>query len=507
MQSIKLYFQKLLSFLRIRASAAGLEVSDQVLRFVYSDRGKWKTEAVRLAPDVLEKGAIKDAPAFAAALQELRSHLPSAKKKRKKMNVVVSLSSVNMYSQVFTLPLMEGEDLDKAINLNVQMVSPVDISQVYYGWQFLGRDEVSLRSEIAVAFADKKIVDAMTEALYAAGFITVCAESRALALVRNLREKGTGMDLNGSYLLLDIDNSGIDFLIVRKRLLYFEYTNQWTDLADEKGQISVAKFEEMLAASLRQVVNFYTQHWPEPLAGIILSAVAFQEEALHAVKESVPLPILFLSVLSMDEPIPPEWFVAVGCALRGSDANLKDKEINLSGEEALNTFHEEQLLNFMNLWRVLVPAILGFLIVVLFLADGFLNTVRSGIESQAAFTQQGEESSEVAALEASSTAFNQSVALVAGAEAEISGNYLMIGDINNTAAANGVTVSHISFQAANTPILVAGIAQSTEQIVAFKNAIQSDRHFGTVTLPLLGIQQDPQGGYSFSVTFPLSSAF
>jgi hypothetical protein len=209
----------------------------------------------------------------------------------------------------------------------------------------------------------------------------------------------------------------------------------------------------------------------------------------------------------MDEPIPPEWFVAVGCALRGSDANLKDKEINLSGEEALNTFHEEQLLNFMNLWRVLVPAILGFLIVVLFLADGFLNTVRSGIESQAAFTQQGEESSEVAALEASSTGFNQSVALVAGAEAEISGNYLMIGDINNTAAANGVTVSHISFQAANTPILVAGIAQSTEQIVAFKNAIQSDRHFGTVTLPLLGIQQDPQGGYSFSVTFPLSSAF
>ena len=72
MQSIKSYFQKLLSFLRIRAIAAGLEVSDQVLRFAYSDRGGWKTESVRLAPGVLEKGVIKDATAFAAALQELK---------------------------------------------------------------------------------------------------------------------------------------------------------------------------------------------------------------------------------------------------------------------------------------------------------------------------------------------------------------------------------------------------------------------------------------------------
>jgi hypothetical protein len=507
MQPIKSFFQKLLSFLRIRAVAAGLEVSDQVLRFVYSDGGKWKAEAVRLAPGVLEKGVIKDAAAFAAALQGLREKAPSlARKKGKKMNVIVSLSSVNMYSQVFTLPLMEGEDLDKAINLNVQMVSPVDISHVYYDWQLLGRDDASLRSEIAAAFVDKGIVDEMVQALYAAGFVTVGVESRALALVRILREKGTGLDLSKSYLLLDIDNSGIDFLIVRKGMLYFEYANQWTDLADEKGQISVAKFEEMLVASLRQVMNFYTQHWPEPLAGIIFSAVAFREEAERAIKESASLPVIPLT-LSLDQPVSLEWSVAFGCALRGINTDPKDKEINLSGEEALDTFHEEQLLNFMSLWRALVPAVLGLLIIVLFLADSFLNTIRSGIESQAAFTHQGGESSEIAALEASSTAFNQSVTLVSGAEAQINRNYLMLSDIDGIAAANGVNLTHISFQAANTPILVAGTAQTTGQITSFKAAVQGDYHFGTVTLPLLSIQQDGQGGYSFSMTFPLSSAF
>ena len=61
MQSIKIYFQKILSFLRVRSHVDGLEVSDQVLRFIYFDQGAWHMEAVRLAQGVMEKGSIKDA--------------------------------------------------------------------------------------------------------------------------------------------------------------------------------------------------------------------------------------------------------------------------------------------------------------------------------------------------------------------------------------------------------------------------------------------------------------
>ncbi len=508
MQFIKTYFQKILSILRIRSSAVGLEISDQVLRFVYVDRGKWKTEAVRLAPGVLDKAKIVDAAAFNAALKELRSKVPSGRKKDQKLNVIVSLSSLNMYSQVFTLPLMaEGDDLDKAIGLNVQMVSPGDITHMYYGWELLGRDETGLRLEVVSAFADKDTIDTMVQALYAAGFITVGVESRALALVRYMREKTTEMEAGKSYLLLDIDNSGIDFLIVRKGHLYFEYANQWADLTDEKGQISVTKFEEVLAGSLRQVANFYSQRWPDPLAGVIISAVAFEKEAADAIATSLALPVVPLA-LSPGTDISPEWFVAFGCALRGQNANMKDKEINLSGDGALDTFHEERLVNFMSLWRVIIPTILGFLIVVLLLAESFLNTIRTGIEAQPGFTQSGQESAQVSALEASSTVFNGSVALVANAEGQISKNYLLIAEIDTVASANGVSISQITFQSGGQPIQVNGTAQSTESIAAFKNAIQKDPHFGAVTLPILNIQQNAaNGGYSFSMTFPLSSGF
>lgn len=504
MNFIKAYFQRLLSFLKIRATAAGLEISDQVLRLVYFDRKGWHLEAVRLAPGVMEKGKIKDAPALQAALRELKSRVPFAKSKKKNINVFVSLSSVNMYSQVFTLPIMEGSEFEKAIDLNVQMLSPVDVSQTYFGWQLLSRDEINVRSEIAAAFVDKALVEEMTQALYATGFITVGVESRALALVRTLREKAAGVDAEKSYLLLDIDNSGVDFLVIRRDKLYFEYANQWTDFADDKGQVSAEKFEEVLTASLRQVMNFYTQHWPEPLAGIILSAVAFEAEAERVIGVlAASLPTIPMT-LSLSQQIPPEWFVAFGSGLRGAGANIKDDEINLSGAAAVDTFHEEYLLDFMTFWRVVMPVTLGFLVVILVLADNFLGITKAGIESQPAFSQQ--ETQAMESLEASSTAFNQSVVLVASAESQLSGNYLMIADIANLAGANDVSISNLSFQTASNPILVTGSASSENQIVAFKDAIQTDGHFGTVTLPLSNIQQSATGGYTFSMTFPLSSS-
>ncbi len=414
----------------------------------------------------------------------------------------MSLSSVSIYSQTFTLPMMEGKDLDKAIDLNVQMASPVDIKQAYFVWQVLGRDEVNLRSEVSAAFVDKATVDEMTQALYTAGFVTVSVESRALALARILREEGSGIDTAKPLLLLDIDNIGIDFLIVRNGKLYFEYANLWTDVADEKGEISVERFRAMLESSLRQVANFYAQHWSDALSGVILSAAAFGDEATAAVADVLALPVSPLTFAVGAQEILPEWFVAFGCGLRGMGG--KGSEINLSGSGAMDTFYEEQMVGFLMLWQVLVPAVLLLLVAMLVAADYFLVDTKKSIESQPAFIQHGAVMQEAAALEASSTAFNQQVSLIAAAENEISTSYRLIADVNALAAANAITVNHIAFQAAGAPVMVSGDARSAASIVAFKNALQGDSHFGAVVLSLADIQPDNAGGYTFSLSLPLS---
>jgi len=205
----------------------------------------------------------------------------------------------------------------------------------------------------------------------------------------------------------------------------------------------------------------------------------------------------------MDQQVSLEWMVALGCSLRGEGGTLKDKEINLSGAGAIDTFHREQFLNFIVLWSVIVPVVLGCLVIGVALADNFLRVTRSNVTVQPSFN--GVEIAAMSALEASSTAFNQSVTLVANAEAQLNTNYLMINDIGALATQNGITVTHLSYQGSGN-ILVSGSAHNETQIVAFKGAVQGDSHYGTVDLPLSNIQQSG-GEYTFSMEFPFLSHF
>jgi len=72
METLKRYLRKLLSLLRVRVVAGGLEISDQVLRLVYFDGKVLQMAAVVLGPGVMEKGAIKDATAFVDALHAVK---------------------------------------------------------------------------------------------------------------------------------------------------------------------------------------------------------------------------------------------------------------------------------------------------------------------------------------------------------------------------------------------------------------------------------------------------
>src|SRR3990167_2864256 len=241
--------EKATKLLRIRSDVGGLEISDSALRYARFDGGKWTTASLRLPPGILEGGALKDKPQFEAALRELKTQIQGTARSRRRVGVVVSLSSVNIYSQVFSLPVIEGENLEKAIQLNIQMVSPINVAEAYSGWQTIGKDQKSLRLEILSAFIDRATVDEISQALVEAGFLAVALEPRALALSRVFKEAESGFDAAKSYIVMNLDNSGLDFLVIRSGQFYFEYFNPWRDIMDEKGEIPTAAFQ---AAGVRR---------------------------------------------------------------------------------------------------------------------------------------------------------------------------------------------------------------------------------------------------------------
>ena len=320
--------------------------------------------------------------------------------------------------------------------------------------------------------------------------------------MRLLRERGAGIDKDKSYLLVSVDNSGLDFLIVRRGGLYFEYRNRWADLMDDKGQITVEKFEESLVANLRQVINFYEQHWPEPLSNIVLSAAAFREETETAVKEVSAVPAIPLRLT--DSPsLPPEWFSAFGSSLRPTKAGTN--QINLLGEGAEDVFQEEQMLRFANFWRIVFPLALGLLLLAYGVADAFLVHIEAQVKAQMSITVPAAQLAAINQLQASATAFNQSVSLVAGIEKAIQPEYIVLADLTDHAASSGVTITHVGLQGVSAPVFLSGTADNEGSIIGFKNAIAADPRFGPVNLPLTNIQQNG-GSFTFSMDFPLSAS-
>jgi len=493
------YWKKIAEFLQLRPIVGGLDISDAVVRFAYPDGEIWRVHGIRLAPGTMEKGTIKDRESFIAAMRTLKLRMFPRKRAREMVSAIVTLSSVNVYSQVFSIPVMQGATLEKALELNIQMASPIDFAHAYAGSQIIGRDPTLGRFEVFAAFIERVTVDEIKSALAEAGFLTIVLEPRSLALVRAFREAREGFDPARSYILMHLDNAGIDFIVVRHGELYFDYFNQWRDLADEKGEIPRAEFVASVTRNLRQVLNFYTQHWQEPIAEFVLSAVAFREETEAIVKEVVSFPVRTLEFREADGA-GSEWAVAAGAALRGQEPRGKDNETSLLGIGASEEFHRERLLELARFWRLLLPASLGVLLLAFFLADIFLVQTKASLESQALFTLSAAQAAQDTALANQATQFNAEVAWIKAAEQTSISEAAFWDAISAVTAPNNVTIDHLSFQSPGAPISLTGEAVSESDLTNFKNALNANPKFQDVQLPLSSVNLS-SAGVSFSMTF------
>jgi hypothetical protein len=505
MSKAKILFERFLSALRVRQNAGGIEVSDQVLRFAYYDGALWQLQALRLAPDIVVDGRIKNKEAFRAALLELKSKIFRRKSGKKKVNVVASLSSTNVYSQVFSLPLLEGDSLEKAVGLNIQMISPVDISEMYTDWQILARNETTGQCDFLSVFIDRPIVDEMISALSEVGFATMAVESKGLVLARMLREKGKELDNAKSYVVASIDNVGIDFLIIRKGELYFEYMSQWRDLADEKGQISMEMFATTIEKSIHQVMNFYGQHWSDPVSGIFIISSALYEETRSAIAVSTSVPVVPCMFYFGGQEISPEWFVALGCGMRSIEFGKRKEEISLLSVSAEETFRRGQFVDFMDFWRIIVPVIFAFTIAMLVGIDIFLAQIKQSSMAEATAAFKNGSPAEITAALATASDFNRSVALIQTIENGAKPKIPIISVIEAAAASNGVSVTKISFQSGDGSVAFSGTAGSEDQIFSFEKNIQNNSDFANVDVPLSDIQKQMGGGvFVFTMTFSVA---
>ena len=117
---------------------AGLEIKEGSIRIVRLEAGKLKQASVVLSPGIIENGKIADKVKLAESLRSLHRQLG---KPDEKIPVIALVPSINVYTQVFNLPILSRESLKEAAQLNLQSISPIDWNASYADWQQVGEQE------------------------------------------------------------------------------------------------------------------------------------------------------------------------------------------------------------------------------------------------------------------------------------------------------------------------------------------------------------------------------
>jgi hypothetical protein len=496
---------KILMMLHAKAPVGGLEISDSVLRFSYFDGKTWQLKGVKLPPGVVLAGKIKNLPGFLESLKDLHAQA-SNNRDRKDINVIVCPSSLNVYTQSITIPAVRLDSVDRAIELNLRIASPADIDSLYTGWQFLADAGATGQIQVMGAFVNKVLIDELTSALKTAHFVPVAVEPRALSLIRLFRTWGLGVELDKAYVLLVMDNLGMDFLIMRNGDFYFDYFVPWRDLQEDGKPLPEDQLKVALARSLNQVVNYYEQHWKDPLLStIFVSAGGLYEKVKTMIAENYALVVKPLQ-LKLSSTMPAEWFTVLGSGIRGIVARREDKEINLMGLSARKEFAHQQMMRFLSFWSILMPMALLVLIGVFAGAYLFVSNVYKGVSQVQGQGINPAQQTELNGLVAEASDFNKTTSALASLQVSEGSKVDGAQVVLKFFAGQGLTVTHLLFPGYKVPLTVSGKAPSIDALLAAKKRMEANPNLQNVNLPASNVQPQPDGSAAFSMSFAVVSS-
>lgn len=500
MAKIKALLNELTELFLPAASVGGLQITDTSIRYLElkkngSQVDVYKSASLGLPPGIIQNGRVKDKENFIAALKNVHSQIE--KNARKHVNVIVTIPTGDVYAEAFSLPPLHGANLDDAVELNLKMVSPNPIDQSYYGWQIAsGGAKEAGPIEILGVFALKEVIDELTYCLENSGFGIAAIEFSSLSMARMLAFYNI-VKKDKPYLLVKLTEEGLIFMILRNGSLYFDYFHSWGKFssANNNSGVTVDAITKIIKSESTRVLNFYNSRWGGQIKNIILIAPALIEEISQFLR--VNYPEFEISVFSSSKE---NLHGVRGAALRGLTLRGTDTEINLMNPKGLSAFWQDEIINFIGLWRNVVATVLVFLVLLYAGSDMFLKS-RAAAAAAPPPNLNAADSAELANLKKEAADFNNSVAVLKQEFSSIHPLYPIISAVSNSANA-GVHINRLSISSSGSGALD-GIAQDSDSVFAFQKTLSSLKQISNVVLPFSNIITQPDGRVTFGLTFQI----
>lgn len=500
------YFKKIARILKPRIEIGGLDINDGSISFLSLDPETKRSRQISLTLEqgIIIGGKIKEPSQFIKTLKELHSRITP--NRSKKIHVVVSLSDANVYTQHFALPLLQSSSLKEAVQLNLQVLSPIDFSKAYSDWQQVpATQNVDNQVDILASFSEKEIIDSFYNALSNSQFLPVAIEQKMASLTRAITKLSAGYDPQKSHFLLYVNSDGVGFSIIKNSSLYFDRFTLWSALIKENSQskqITLKEFGDIIVQESHQVVNYYSSRFHDAVTSLYVVAPGFEEQVKNIMVDQFSLTIEPLALKEYVLDI--SWLAALGASLRGLTSRSLDTDVSLAPEDTEIQFLHSQIIEFVSLWRNII---LATLFIVLAASVGtylFLNYLIGGTVKGLNISTGSYSEAHLSTLTSEANSFNQVINQALLARQKQTRWSHVLSDIVSKESTTAF-IDHLYVQSPGLPVILNGRANTSNDAVDFKNRIASLSYISNVDLPLSSLILNGNQ-VSFSISFNVNAS-
>lgn len=456
-----------------RKNYFALSFSDQEVQLVQGNpKGKpVLAVTLKLEPGLIERGRVKKPKRLAAFLEKLL-----ASQKLKSKFVAVGLSEEGAFSRVLTLPDLPPEELDDAVRWQIEPLLPMDLGKAYLDWMLL--EKAGSTTRVLVMAFPAKLVEDYALILESLGFQPVAFEPVSLSLARLLNKD------EKSRLIIEI-RDGRAVLVVVGPHGEIELTS--TVFFKEGGS------KEELFSTITSLLGFYKKKVGQErgVAKIFLCGRKADQSLAAEVKGKTSLETELVAV----KPI--ELASAVSLARKDVAAPIDEKTINLVPPRIQGVYDLAEKSRLLSKW---IKLWLFSLFLILFAFGIFsarvffdLNKIEGEIiELQASITPEAK------LLEASAKTLTANAARIISLADSQEETVSWLGVIQ-TAAGEKVTLTHYSIDFGSGQILVNGLTDHRDELLAFRENLERSGQFAQVRIPLSSLEMEKNINFTISL--------
>lgn len=443
-----------------------LTYNEEVIRLVKIEGKAIESVASSKIPaGVIHDGKIERTKLFAELIIDLKK---SAKPHRIIVNeVIAAIPEEKVFLKIIELPKIPLAKIDSAILWQIESIIPYDKKEIYFNWKIIGSSTDKLK--ILVAVCEKKVVDGLLESLIIAKQKTLVITFPSAGLANLLAQD------NKITVIVDLSQKNNILVIAAKnKSIYFSTSRHIDD--DFRGLESI----------IHDAVEYYHQKYSsEEISNILIFGppnISKVEEAIHkTISERVKFARAEdIKIISNIKEEYVSYIDNLGLDISLEKLNLLPPEIRE------NTKNENINLRLGSILNYFLLAII-FIGIIFIFAWGkiYLDTLK--INSEYSNLTKNQTSGAQKNLESEINTFNNKISIV---KAIPFNNALKPGLIEKIVSFVDLNINlkEIKIEQ-NKNIKIKGIAKNRNDLVIYKDKLNSSGLTGSINLPITALEK------------------